>query len=903
MSREVTERRNFAAAPRIWVVIVAAFAAICGAPTSVRAADPVTAYLEDLGASDLVALRLEQLVRDATGGERASAVGRLATIYPNLLAAAEDAEDRVRLIERARAVVDAAGSVDTTELELAIARAAFRVAESVAERWRMRAATQDEVGRAREELAGVAEELEELGRRVEIDLERSRTLSSRSRGARAVAIEDRLDASVRMRREVNYLAAWVAYYRAWVGDPDVDLVVAEERFEALLQLGDRGAVPEAVDVVALEQEGYARAVLGLALCRSLSSGGGDALAWIGVLNQRGTHEAVLNQLPGWRLAILLDAGEWRNVRDELDAMIAKPDAPVDLLRMTAARALEASTDRLAGFVGRTAVAELGRRGELAILYAIVQRYGAERLGTGGFLVRYVAGISRFADVAAEHGRDVATLEPARDAWRTVATDLTAALDSPDAVDHEGAAADAARLLGWCHWYAGDPESAWPHFAAAADRLPAASAAEAMWMAVVCLDQLVLRGRDDLDEIADERARTFLDRFPGDANAPALRARRIARRPADASESDLEALLAVPRGNDRWRESRSTVAAVLARRWRADRDTAVDDGRRYLSIASELLDDPFGQPDVMVNGEPPRAMRDMVRLSLEIALDRRIMDIDRAGAALARVAAWRSAGWNPGPVGPELDCRAVQHALAIGAWQEASELLERSLDDGGGFSSSWSRTSVSLVLDAARSSSVIRARLDDSWPIAERVLAAVPNQPDRVEGVEGLRLVLAAGRIGLEQWRARRDDGAADVSLAAIEPALEAHPRDRSLLLLGARLATERLQDPLALECWRTLSDGLAAPDPNWYESRFGLATVLARALPARALQVLDQHAALEPDYGPAPWGQRLEALHERLRAAAAEQDAPAGSGDGPSDDGPSDDGTTRDRGDAGENAT
>lgn len=859
---------------------LAMLAALMPAPAAFGQDDAMAAYLESRGLRSLLVARLEQLAVDVSPAMRPVVLSRLAGLYAEQLDRAETDEARRRLVERADRLLRETAREGTEFLELAIARATYRAAERIAERWRLRAAGSEEQAEALATLAEVAAALDDLARRAERMIERSRSVSTRAEGRRAISAGESMDAGLLLRGEVDYLAGWTAYYRGWLGDPAAGIVEAEERFERLLDLGDAGAVPSAVDLNRVGGEGYARAVLGMALVRGLTGRVEEVLRWMEPLDDPDAHPSVRRELPGWRLAVLIDAGAWSRVADELSLVTGSDDVPVDWYRMVATRALETRGDALADQAARTAVAELARRGELAIIAAVIERHGIGRLGVGGFLVRYVEAATEFTRVAEAHGRRVGADGGARGQWRDVAGRLEAALAAPDAAAESarGVAADAERLLGWAYWYAGEADEAWPRFAAAAERLPPAAAAEAAWMTIVSLDQLILSGRGEMREEVRRRVEAFLERFPAHAGAPALRARRIAERPDMVAESDLEALMAVPRGHSQWRSSQETVAAVHARRFREGGPAAVEAGRRYLEVAGELLaaaaDDGAG-----VRREPDPTEVDTVRLTLEIALDARVADLERAAGELARIDSWQSAGWDAGVVAGELRYRGVQWAMAMGRWPDAARRSEAFLEDGP-YRDAWSRAALRRVLEAAGAASGGgSARSAAAWPLAAAVLA--DTDASTAASVEGLRLSLAAAAVGL----ARPGDAAARTDAAtsvrdAMERVQAEHPTERRVLQALGR-ATGRLGDlERALECWRTLSEGLRPPDADWYEARFEVASILRRLDPPRALAVMRQHAVLEPEYGPSPWGPRLRQLHEELEAASGEPASPASPAEG-----------------------
>ena len=71
---------------------------------------------------------------------------------------------------------------------------------------------------------------------------------------------------------------------------------------------------------------------------------------------------------------------------------------------------------------------------------------------------------------------------------------------------------------------------------------------------------------------------------------------------------------------------------------------------------------------------------------------------------------------------------------------------------------------------------------------------------------------------------------------------------------------------VSLEAWRLLLAGLPPGTDAWFSARVHHVRILAATDPSRARTVLEQHVVLYPDYGPAPWGAHLRAIHESLGA-------------------------------------
>ncbi|MFK7961123.1 MAG: hypothetical protein AB8G96_11425 [Phycisphaerales bacterium] len=876
--------RRLAETPSDWLVVaallVAGMAAL--APTApAAAADPTGAYLESLGLDDLLAVSLEQRLASVPPDARGPILERLSGIYARLLDAEPDGAARDRLLARARTVVREGGGERTERLELAIARAGYRIAERIAERHRIRAAEPEEIRSARDTLMEIDRVFHDLEVRVNERIRRSKAVSDRAATSRALAADAELDEATALRDELAYLAGWTAYYRQWLEDPTVVGESAEPYFKILLDFGDRGAVPIAVRTEACSDEIYARSLLGLALSRGLNSGYDDAISWINVLAEAPTHASVAAELDGWRLAIQLEFGRWTSVRDALRLMDEAEVVSPAILRMIAARALEAGEVGLAPVVAREAVGELGQRGELAQIHQLARRYGTGGLGREGFLVAYVRAVDGFTVASESIGREPATSTDDRKRWSTIAETFDEALASRDVAEHETASADATRLLGWSWWYAADAVAAWSPFARAAELVGPAQAAECLWMAIVALDAALKAGPDaTLQQESDRLVDVFLERFPGDPNAPVLRARRIVRDPDAAGTVDLESLLSLPRDHPQWRYGRETAAAIFLRQFRLGRGDAIGAGRRYLEVAAELFardaDPPTPEPDA------DAATVDRARLMLQVALDPRLLEIDHALAVLTRVNRWRSGGWDAADRQAELDYRGVQWAIAAGRWDEAVAQLTRVADADPAWSSRWRRAALARVLAAARPGpgvdvDVARQRTEVAWPLAVTVLEAAPGAVSQVVAAttdetraareEGLLPAVAeAVNVGWEWWNISGDRAVAETTLDAVDAVRERYPNERVLLRATGQLAGALGRSDQSLEAWRTLSDGLSAPSPAWYEARYELIRRLAEINPERARRVMQQHVALEPEYGPSPWRQRLRRLHEQLRA-------------------------------------
>ncbi|MFG0274475.1 MAG: hypothetical protein ACF8QF_05410, partial [Phycisphaerales bacterium] len=170
-----------------------------------------------------------------------------------------------------------------------------------------------------------------------------------------------------------------------------------------------------------------------------------------------------------------------------------------------------------------------------------------------------------------------------------------------------------------------------------------------------------------------------------------------------------------------------------------------------------------------------------------------------------------------------------------------------------------------------------------WRAAQRSAAGLQAAAERVASI-GARLLegddLPAGaeaRLAIEAgvaeawfdiWRTNGAIASRAEALTRHEALADAGVTDPGVLRRLATLAEDAGRVEGAIEAWRTLGAGIDRSDPAWFEARWELVRLVASVDADRARALLDQHAILYPDYGPAPWGQRLHDLHLQLEAGS-----------------------------------
>ena len=850
--------------------------------------DTLTAYVTELGLEDLLVAHYERELRDLQGASRREVLERLAELFASRLESSQDPQERTRLMERGRSLLDEVGSDGSSALRLALARAAYRGAEQTAERHRLRLAEDEEVVQAVAVFRDVAEDLENIlrGLRNEIEYE-SRKLANAS-GTRAIRRSERMEGLRQSERETLFLRAWSDAYAGWLDD---DVHAAErgrDAFENLLGLEESGEGPESVSRDRRSAESFARCILGAALCESAAGRSDLAEAWLTLLGDERAHPRLRAELPGWRASVLLDHEAFADAGSLLEAAVAATNDPARAtgwLRLAASRGLEAAErNRAAERLGQWAIRELIARREHEQVFALADRYGTKWMGDPGFGLDSIRGAIAYHEARERAGDSPPPVEgEAAVAYRAAAKQLESALASPDRADDRAASAECSRLLAWTYWSLGAWDNASLRFEEASQDLPAAVASESLWMAIVAAERI-----DDTESAGADASQsatrvahltdTFLERFPSDPRAPQLRVRTIARAADDAGPREIDAaietLLATPRDSDAWASAWRTASLLLYRRMRSPNGDPAIDGRQYTDLVLPAI----------VNGQavsPKDPLIADARRLLEVTLDPAVMRLDATGRTLDAIDAWRANGLSTESWDSERLARRTQWLILNDAYARANEVASSITAPP---SDAWAMTADLAVVrgasDAADAASESDAgtepRPAELWRIAmQAALRASARSAARGDGPESRRgFVIESTLAGIEvQTFLLTGDGVIGARVLERLRALQAlRPDERATLQGIGRIAGRLGAADEAIDAWRRLSGGIDPADPDWFEARYSYMELVGEDNPARALEIMEQHVALDPGYGPPPWDTRLETLHERLRARVASSD-------------------------------
>jgi tetratricopeptide (TPR) repeat protein len=864
-------------------------------------ADDVGDYLEQHGLKRLLAVHLEQQLERATGDEREQLLQQLMAVYTDLLETASDPASEATLKERSRRVLDqarAAGGGGAEELRLALLRATYRAAEKVAEDHRLRLASPADVESARQKFADLVGQFVELRQQIKQNVDLADRRLARAAGAEALAQAEALEKVRNVLAQCSFVTAWARYYDAWLGGHRDSARAAEPLFGELLVPDNPNPRPEDVSVDLRSSEAVARAILGMALTKSLTSSSATALSWIELLEHPTTFQPLRILAPAWKINVLLEHHEYDDVRQTLEEHRAGGgEVPAAWLRLVAVHVLEdAKRPRNADELVRFAVTQLAAMGELQQVLDIATRYGTDALGGGsGFAFQYVQGVMKYQQARQAHDSDTPTLaSDVSGIYDEALSILRLAAAQPDADKYPAAAAGCKRLIAWCLYFQARFLDAAEAFENAAAGAPGKDAAEALWMAIVSLEKVVDAQRSNqsaqpgnvevqLTGLIDR----FLRQFPANERAAALQLRRAVMTQR-VSEQAVAELLAISPTSEVYAAAQSRAADMLYQLFReGPPERRLSNGGTFLNIAMPQIGGAsFGRDWSSPSTSQPLITR--CRQVLEVSLTEGIDRLGAARTALEALDEAAAAGVDLAALADEIDCRRVQERLASddprGAAVVADHLWSRAHDAKSSTVPIWVRIATRAMFkygyqQSRRADAPLEQRtaaLELIVRYGGRVLrefqasiesahdqqSSLTRDPLDEPGAMGYHVAVAEASMALWEQSGEAERGRA--ALFLFERLLTKRPQSASFLYSAAVLA-ERLGDQdKALDWWRRLAAGTPADTERWYEAKFHLIQILANTDPKRARQVMNQHKQLHPEYGPDPWGARLKGLDMQI---------------------------------------
>ncbi len=842
-------------------------------------------YLTEHGLDDLLAEHLVEELSTQSGDARTQTAQQLGQLYVRLLDQAKSEEDRRFWSERASNLLRLVPEADSPELRINLSKAAYMRAESVAERFRLRMTTPQEVSQAERVLRDTSTTFLEIAQSSHLTAQRlEKQLSQRLDTDAEQEVTEALARARQSRSLGFYYAGWSEYYLGLITGDTSRAGRALRHFGWLLNAreGDE-ATYDRLQPGLLRYEHVARSAIGAALACSLQGRSVEAVAWLDAV-ERSTDvpQDVRDQITDRRLLILANAGMWA----DLELIVRRLRTSGGVLEPIKARILVVTCmEALAGPQGRgrsrelirrlsdTGLADLVAQGEVGHVLELVRAFGIESLGDSGFVVLYVKGLlamdtAQKAREAAGDTGDGPVNDPAIGSmYRNAANLLLASVDEPDASLHETERVRAMTTAGTAFYLAGETVLCIDVLERAIAEAESPGEAEpAHWLAVVALDTAVEAGDESLKSRRDQLAQLYLGVYAGTD-----RAARLLMRPSSTGllpdEEAVEILLSIQPTSPSFLAARRQASQLLYRMYRQSPSSRRNfAAQRFVDTASQLIRQELLEVRSGDVEQATRASENVVLRSRQVAdaaLGMSPSDIERATFALDtldRVASFAAIDLDE--LAAEIAFRRLQIAsaqndrAAIDRWYTQVERLD------GGFLASAQRilyrdaveqwldnpTDTAAAREIVRQGEGVIEQLDES-NAQQRVLLGVLETSAQ-----------AAGAV----WELEKDREMLEKAIGFNARLIDSNAASGPVLRRQARLLERSGRDEDALDIWRRLLSGLEAENPDWYEARYESIRLLFEVDPESARVAMRQHITLYPTLGPSPWDSRFRDLARSL---------------------------------------
>lgn len=858
----------------------------------------VERYLTDHNLHELLATYLLQRLRESDGPERTRLADRLGTIYVDLLEHAKTPEDRQRWEGRSQELLKAVPEAESFELKLNLAKARYLQAEEIAERFRMRLAAPEERQEAERALRTLAATFQEIGTKLNRRVEALEKREGAARDEDSPQVRTELNDVRRLRSLAMYYGGWANTYTAYLGNRPQIAEEAMAQFGWLLNAANgRQPTLERMPANMMRYEHVARAAIGCALCESIRGHDETALRWLeAVENAEGVPPTVAKQVFARRIAVLAAAKRWADldflVKRRREPERGKPVQPLETgeARLLAVVALEALQDKGPSKVhdavqslADIAMTDLVTRGEVRHVQDLVSKFGTLPLGDEGFIVQYVRGMQAYDHARASHaatGRSVedpTDSQPVMNQYREAAGLLQTALASEDGARFPDERSNAALMLGLSLFYAGDLVQAADRFEQAHQAASSPKRAEdALWLAIVALDKAIDGGKPSLRERMNGLAAIYLKTFPKSERAAKLLLRQ-ATTGLVSEERAIEILLGVEPSSPLYESARRQAATLLYGAFRhargADRDFAA---LRFAEVSEELLrldraKATGGNTDQAREATSQIVVR--VRQVLDAVLGMSAPDLDRADRAFEVLdAVAGDAGVDLKKVQDELLYRRLQLAVARSRTEEITKSLDKLHAIGGRFSDAADRLLYKRALAALAAASQPPAAREVVRH-GSRVIGQFGTDSSALSDPAVYSLYNAVADAAAKVWDAEQDTSMRELAIKLDRILVERGNAPAQVLRRYARLCESSGDLQPALEAWRLLLSGYSTTQPEWFEARFHSLRLLAGLEPTKAREAMNQYKILHPDFGPEPWGPKLQELDRKIGPAAPPEPA------------------------------
>ncbi|HIO52021.1 MAG TPA: hypothetical protein EYN32_00065 [Phycisphaerales bacterium] len=794
--------------------------------------DEFSAWLEKMGCDELLASYLEERLEDGSPKVRLQSAKELANVYAVLLSRATANED-IKLLERANALLDKMPEAGTTDLRLQLLRAAYLSAEQMIERYRLRYTDKTNADAAAFQLTEIASKLTFI----------KKTLLNKAK--RQEKKSEELSQKIGL---ANSLIAWSHYYIAMQMNSTEHATKSVDLFAKILN-GDRPTL-QSVSIDLKQHEQGARAILGIALCKDILNDPNGPEVWLEVIETSDAHAGVRASVPMWRFFGDIEQGRWRNAAKSMP-LVVNVDKTL-ILRLAAVHALEHYSDKGASELAGLAISTLIDLGQLAMVSEIVELYGLSALDQSGFIANFISADIAYRDARSNMNSDEPTEEPAIvERFNTVLLNLERALLATNATAYSALLDDCYFTLGFSFYYTTRFEKAIESFIKATE---GKNAETSIWMTLVCLERLEQKDSQQL-QMQRELSTLYLSTWPKTQRATQLLLHQTG---SDTDDVSIDELLAVAPSDPNYQQTQRKASRLLYNLWvDASQEEQESIGNRYVSIASLLM---FS--DLKLRTDKTAIQRSAVRALrvLEVALHNKIRRNVAAEHAFDVLETLDNAHiYDFSEFNDELKFRAILLSMYNNNFSDAYLSTKGLILISP--KSSWTIASAKALWQLWDDGIFSPTELE-RFTIGTYLLSSCTDA--QYANSQFMPIALSVAKSGFSSFQEFDIQANGLEALRTIRILFASYPNVEEIVQLAAELESAVGNPETAAKHWKKLVTSCQKETAPWLNAKYNIALSLSKSDKVSARKFLDQHRALYPEYGIEPYGNLLRSLHEQL---------------------------------------
>lgn len=804
------------------------FAIITLLSSPLKADDAVANWLSQMGCNDLLALYLENQLKEGTTESKVKAAENLASLYAFMLSQSDGEKDS-ELLQRSNALLESIPQANTVDLRLQLLRASYLASELTFEKYRLRLIDLAEAESQSLILEETARKLETLRSSLQRKAKNSKNFTTKDSNRLGLATS---------------LSAWAKYYQAWFKEDKALANEAADIFATLLE-GDSASLQE-VSLDLRKEEFGARALLGITLCKNLNNIAGEQYTWLEELMHEDTCAGIKQQLPMWIIMMQIDSEDWPNIKEQLTnpLNILEPHT----LRLVAVRGIEQATDSSTE-VASIAISQLIAESELGVLSQLISKYGNEIVANNPFVSKYLSGELKYSEAKKALNSDTPSDSPEHiEAFKDAEEHLLAAVNAVNAHDYPSVRDDCIYLVGLSQFFSNSYMDAATTFFNLGKRT---TSEKALWMAIVSLEQK--QHLSPLSVILKNDAVTlYTTLWPNSQKTTKLKLQY----PSDfADKSTIEELLAIQPSDANYANARRKVSRLLYKQWGEAKPTERSSiGNTYVGVALPIiLEDANASSEETKQNALVRCLR-----LLEVALHRDVKRHAATQQAFDTIELLSKKGVSNSDYDNEVLYRKI-----IFLFEEGDSTV--ALDSTLAFinanpNDAWAKNASIYAWNnvASNEDTLNDSLLQLGLYIIKDVDEASLASPQYVNVT---KIVVNQALLSYAQQQ--------NVSLLEqlsflAQTLLNSYPNNHEILRLNARMEDLSGNTVTSITHWNKILDASTKGSNSWLEAKYNTALLLSKSDVKKARVILDQFVALYPNYGSGEYSAKLKELHQSI---------------------------------------